>query len=209
MSAVMGYCDNWSVAPGDTISFKVSCLDTSRYEARIVRLKQPDAGPLATPFAPEPVDAPCNGQHDGRFQRIPCGSLAVVPAHPGTGAIRRFHRRRLRDADHAGQGAPGHHGNLVRQTPYRLGPGDRRRRDTHLPRRRLPRIYHHKTAGPQMVSDSRLIQLTPRNRHALPGTGHNKRLRFRTCHHHPGISSLTRQRTQPAYFCGLVLRQYD
>ena len=55
---------------------------TSRYEARIVRLKQPDAGPLATPFAPEPVDAPCNGQHDGRFQRIPCGSLAVVPAHP-------------------------------------------------------------------------------------------------------------------------------
>ncbi len=82
MSAVMGYCDNWSVAPGDTISFKVSCLDTSRYEARIVRLKQPDAGPLATPFAPEPVDAPCNGQHDGRFQRIPCGSLAVVPAQP-------------------------------------------------------------------------------------------------------------------------------
>lgn len=81
MSAVMGYCDKWSAAPGETIRFMVSCLDTPRYEARIVRLKQPDAGPLATPFAPEPVDAPCNGPHEGRFQRIPCGSLAVVPPH--------------------------------------------------------------------------------------------------------------------------------
>jgi N,N-dimethylformamidase len=78
---VMGYCDRWSVAPGETVRFMVSCLGGDRYDAAIVRLKQPDAGPLATKFAPEPVAAPCNGAHRGRLQPIPAGSLAVVPTH--------------------------------------------------------------------------------------------------------------------------------
>jgi N,N-dimethylformamidase len=87
---VMGYCDRWSVAPGRTVRFMVSCLDTDRYDVAIVRLKQPDAGPLATTFAPEPVAAPCNGTHRGRHQAIPAGSLVAVPEHaalamPGDG----------------------------------------------------------------------------------------------------------------------------
>ena len=82
MPRVMGYCDRWSVAPGATVRFMVSTIETDRYDAAIVRLRQPEAGPLATPFAPEPVDAPCNGSHAGRFQRIPIGSYAAVPAHP-------------------------------------------------------------------------------------------------------------------------------
>ncbi len=87
---VMGYCDRWSVAPGDTVRFMVSCLDADRYDVAIVRLKQPDAGPLATPFAPEPVAAPCNGPRRGRAQAIPAGSLAVVPAHPALAAAGSF-----------------------------------------------------------------------------------------------------------------------
>jgi len=82
MKRVMGYPDRWSVAPGETVRFMVSCLDGDRYDAQIVRLKQPDAGPLATPFAPEPIAAPCNGSRSGRRQTIPIGSLAVIPAHP-------------------------------------------------------------------------------------------------------------------------------
>jgi N,N-dimethylformamidase len=78
---VMGYCDPWSVAPGETVSFRVSCIDCTRYDVQLFRLKQPDAGPLATPFAPEPVAAPCNGTRAGRTQAIPVGSLAVVPPH--------------------------------------------------------------------------------------------------------------------------------
>lgn len=81
MNRVMAYCDRWSVAPGETLRFMVSCLGGDRYDAQIVRLKQPEAGPLATPFAPEGVDAPCNGLHMGRYQSIPIGSLAVVPPH--------------------------------------------------------------------------------------------------------------------------------
>ena len=82
MNRVMGYADRWSAAPGDSLQFKVSCLGGDQFSAQIVRLKQPEAGPLATPFAPEPVEAPCNGAHPGRLQTIPIGSLAVVPAHP-------------------------------------------------------------------------------------------------------------------------------
>ncbi|MGA9867730.1 MAG: N,N-dimethylformamidase beta subunit family domain-containing protein [Acetobacteraceae bacterium] len=69
------------MAPGETVRFMVSCEGTERYDARIVRLKQPEAGPLATAFAPEPVDASCNGSHSGRHQSIPIGSLAAVAAH--------------------------------------------------------------------------------------------------------------------------------
>lgn len=82
MNRVMGYADRWSVAPGDTICFMVSCLGGDAFTARIMRLKQPEAGKLATPFAPEEVDAACNGVHSGRLQTIPIGSLAVLPAHP-------------------------------------------------------------------------------------------------------------------------------
>ena len=82
MNRVMGYADRWSVAPGETIRFMVSLLGGARYAAQIVRLRQPEAGPHATPFAPEPVDAPCNGTHAGRLQTIPIGSLAVVPSRP-------------------------------------------------------------------------------------------------------------------------------
>ena len=86
MNRVLGYCDRWSVAPGETVRFMVSCIGGDRYDAAIVRLRQPDAGPQATPFAPEPVAAPCNGSHSGRLQSIPVGSLAVVPPHAVFGA---------------------------------------------------------------------------------------------------------------------------
>ena len=82
MKRVMGYCDRWSAGPGETVRFMVSCIDAESYDVEIVRLKQPDAGPLATKFAPEPVAASCNGTRAGRFQPIPIGGLAAVKPHP-------------------------------------------------------------------------------------------------------------------------------
>ena len=81
MTQIMGYANIWSARPGDTVSFMVSCIGTDSYDAEIVRLKQPEAGPEATPFAPEPVPSPANGSYQGREQALPVGSLAVVPAH--------------------------------------------------------------------------------------------------------------------------------
>ncbi|HRY25796.1 MAG: N,N-dimethylformamidase [Geminicoccaceae bacterium] len=82
MTRIMGYCDRWSVRPGDTVNFMVSCIGAESYAAEIVRLKQPEAGPLATPFEPEPVASDVNGRYAGREQALPIGSLAVVTGHP-------------------------------------------------------------------------------------------------------------------------------
>lgn len=90
MSQIMGYCDPWSARPGDVVRVMVSCIDADAYDAEIVRLSQPDAGPQATPFRPQTVAAPCNGRHAGRRQRIPVGSLAVVPAHPSFAGLESF-----------------------------------------------------------------------------------------------------------------------
>ena len=90
MTRIMAYADPWSVAPGETVRFMVSCIDGDRYTGQIVRLKQPEAGPLATPFTPELVHAPCNGVHFGRRQTIPIGSLAIVPANAALAMASRF-----------------------------------------------------------------------------------------------------------------------
>jgi N,N-dimethylformamidase len=90
MTRLMAYADPWSVAPGETVRFMVSCIGGDRYTGQIVRLKQPEAGPRATLFAPEPVAAPCNGVHVGRPQTIPIGSLAVVPANAALAVASSF-----------------------------------------------------------------------------------------------------------------------
>ena len=180
MSAVMGYCDNWSVAPGDTISFKVSCLDTSRYEARIVRLKQPDAGPLATPFAPEPVDAPCNGQHDGRFQRIPCGSLAVVPAHPVLAPSGDFTVAAYVMPTTPAKGRQAIMGTWCdkRHTGWGLEIADDATLTFRCGDARISTSTKLRARKWYLIAAS--FDSRRGSRHALPGTGHNKRLRFRT-----------------------------
>lgn len=90
MTVLMGYCDRWSARPGDTVRFMVSCRGAERYSARIVRLRQPSAGPLATPFAPEPIEAACNGSRPARWQPIPIGSFVAVPGHPAIAALESF-----------------------------------------------------------------------------------------------------------------------
>ena len=90
MTTLMGYCDRWSARPGDTVRFMVSCKGAARYDARIVRLKQPSAGPRATPFAPEPIAAACDGSYPARWQPIPIGSFVAVPAHPRIGDLASF-----------------------------------------------------------------------------------------------------------------------
>ena len=54
MTVLMGYADRISVAPGETIGFKVSCAGAARYRAEIVRVLSPEAGPLAPGAVPEP-----------------------------------------------------------------------------------------------------------------------------------------------------------
>ena len=90
MTALLGYCDPISAAPGERVRFFVSCIGAARYQAEIVRLINPQAGPLATPFRTEPVDCAANRSYPGRRQPIHIGSFGVVDEHPAFGALSSF-----------------------------------------------------------------------------------------------------------------------
>jgi N,N-dimethylformamidase len=90
MTALLGYCDPISVAPGARMRFLVSCIGAARYQAEIVRLINPQAGPLATPFRTEPVDCAANRSYPGRRQAIHIGSFGVVDARPAFGDLKSF-----------------------------------------------------------------------------------------------------------------------
>ncbi len=94
MTTLMAYADAISVRPGDTIGFKVSCDGADRYNARIVRLLSPEAGPAAPPFRTEPVETPANGDYPARTQPLRAGSWAMVPAHPQIAARAASRSRR-------------------------------------------------------------------------------------------------------------------
>jgi N,N-dimethylformamidase len=90
MTVLMGYADRISVAPGETIEFKVSCSGAARYRAEIIRVLSPEAGPLAPPFRRETVATAANGEYPAREQELLCGSWAMVPAHPRFAALESF-----------------------------------------------------------------------------------------------------------------------
>ena len=90
MTTLLAYADAMSVRPGDTIGFKVSCAGADRFNARIVRLLSPEAGPDAPPFRTEPVDTPANGSYRSRVQPLRAGSWAIVPPHMLINGLRIF-----------------------------------------------------------------------------------------------------------------------
>ncbi len=90
MTVLMGYADRISVAPGETIGFKVSCAGAPSYRAEIVRVLSPEAGPEAPPFRIERVETPANGDYPAREQALRCGSSAIVPAHPLIAGLQSF-----------------------------------------------------------------------------------------------------------------------
>src|SRR6266404_4441470 len=90
MTVLMGYADKVSVAPGETIGFKVSCAGAARYRADIVRVLSPEAGPEAPPSRKERIETPANGEYPARDQKLWCGSWALVPADPRIAALDSF-----------------------------------------------------------------------------------------------------------------------
>ena len=78
---VVGYSDPWSAAPGDTISFMVSCQNDS-YTADIVRLRCGGETPDDPGFKQTRVPSSIDGEYPGRPQEIRVGSYAIVPDSP-------------------------------------------------------------------------------------------------------------------------------
>ena len=80
MLPITGYPDRYSVAPGETISFKVSSSAAGPFEARLVRVISGDPNPDGPGMHEVPVDAAFAGHYPSRVQPIHNGSCARVPS---------------------------------------------------------------------------------------------------------------------------------
>lgn len=81
--AVIAYADRRSLRAGERIEFFVSCEDAGdsevEFDARLVRLRSPDIGPLGPVFRTDHVEAPLTGRHRSRHQILRPGSWAEIP----------------------------------------------------------------------------------------------------------------------------------
>ena len=78
---IVGYSDRFSVRPGQTIRFMVSC-EKSTYRATMVRLRHTDANPCGPGRKVEALTSAIDGTYPGRPQAIHPGSYAAIPHHP-------------------------------------------------------------------------------------------------------------------------------
>ncbi len=75
---IVGYADQISVAPGETIEFKVTADGIERYRADIARLISCDHHPGGSGTREEVIESPVSGAYDGRWQETYAGSYAVI-----------------------------------------------------------------------------------------------------------------------------------
>ena len=90
MLPLTGYADRFSVAPGETIAFKVSSTGAAPYQVRLVRLISGDPNPAGPGIKEEPVPAPFAASYPSRVQPVPLGSYLRVPDAPALRALRSF-----------------------------------------------------------------------------------------------------------------------
>ena len=90
MLPLTGYADRFSVAPGETIAFKVSSALAGTYQARLVRVISGDPNPAGPGIRERDVPAPFAGSYPSRVQPVPLGSYARVPDAPALQGLTSF-----------------------------------------------------------------------------------------------------------------------
>src|SRR5262245_31426664 len=90
MLPLTGYADRFSVAPGQTIAFKVSSAASTPYQARLVRLISGDPNPAGPGIKEEPIPAPFAASYPSRVQPVRLGSYLYVPDAPAFQRLQSF-----------------------------------------------------------------------------------------------------------------------
>ena len=70
MLRITGYSDKYTAFPGEEIKFYVNAEKNENYEVQIVRLIHGDTNPEGPGYKDEEVGAECNGNYQGRNQKI-------------------------------------------------------------------------------------------------------------------------------------------
>lgn len=79
---LLAYPDEFSVRPGETISFKVSAAQAGHYHASLVRLRCGDATAGGAGYKEYPAEASFAGDYPARLQAICAGSFVDFDDHP-------------------------------------------------------------------------------------------------------------------------------
>ena len=79
MLRITGYSDKYSVHPGEKVKFYINSESNENYEVQIVRLIHGDTNPEGPGYKEEELGASCNGNYEGRNQRIHGGSYVIIP----------------------------------------------------------------------------------------------------------------------------------
>lgn len=90
MKKIVGYCDPWSVGPGQPVDVKVSTYGPDGYHASLVRVICGDDRPLGPGFKEEVVDVDWAGEYPGKTQSNPVGSYVTVPSSASFDALSSF-----------------------------------------------------------------------------------------------------------------------
>jgi N,N-dimethylformamidase len=76
---ILGYSNHISVAPGESLDFKISCDGVTKYHADIVRLICADPDPSGPGLLYDTLVTDATGWHAGRHQPVHAGSYVAVP----------------------------------------------------------------------------------------------------------------------------------
>jgi N,N-dimethylformamidase len=76
---IVGYADRFSVMPGETVRFMVSCDGLKTYRADIVRLIHGDTNPAGPGYKEVELETPVSGTYRARHQPVQAGSAITVP----------------------------------------------------------------------------------------------------------------------------------
>ena len=90
MKKIIGYLNEWSVTPGDTLNVMVSTYGPERYSADLVRVICGDDEPDHGIYREEEIEAPFSGEYPGREQSIAAGSYVTVADAPALAGLDSF-----------------------------------------------------------------------------------------------------------------------
>ena len=81
MLKITGYSDKYSAHPGEEVKFYINAENNDSYEVQLVRLIHGDTNPEGPGYKEAEIDASCNGNYQGKNQRIHGGSYIVTVSY--------------------------------------------------------------------------------------------------------------------------------
>ena len=90
MKKLLGYTDQLTVRPKDTIAFKISSENEEQYEAQLVRVVNGDRFSERANYKEIEVESCINGRYRGRHQPIYQGSCIVINDSRAMGDLTEF-----------------------------------------------------------------------------------------------------------------------